>query len=277
VASTSEGGNGRPNIGLLVSDIDGTLVRPDKTIAPATIEAVTRLRDAGIHFSIISARPARGMRYPIETLRIDQPTAAFNGGTITRADGTIAMAKHLSDEAAGLALEFLDRAQVEIWVFADGKWITRDPDGEFVPRERRAVGFEPTIVPDFAGITRIDKIVGASSDHPRLAGLEGELAGLLGERAHAVRSQAYYLDVTHPEADKGHGVAALAEVMGLPVDRVAVIGDAPNDVPMFRRAALSIAMGQAFDEVKAEATYVTTTNEEDGIARAIERFILPAG
>ena len=264
-------------IGLLVSDIDGTLVRPDKTIAPSTIDAVARLRTAGIHFSIISARPARGMRYPIETLGIDQPTAAFNGGTIANPNGSIARAMQLSDDATAATLELLDRPDLEIWVFTGGNWLTRDPNGAFVPRERRAVGFEPTIVSSFAGYGQVDKIVAASTDHPMLADLEGVVSEALQGRARAVRSQPYYLDVTHPDADKGHGVAALAEVMGIGLDRVAVIGDAQNDVPMFKRAALSIAMGQSPDDVKSQANFVTTSNEEDGIARAIERYILTGG
>ena len=275
MTETGSSASGQGRIDLLVSDVDGTLVRPDKTIAPATVAAIGRLRTAGIRFSIISARPARGMRYPIETLGIDQPTAAFNGATVANADGSVAVAKHLSDPAAAEALAVLDRPGLEIWVFADDKWMTRDPDGAFVPRERRAVGFEPTIVPDFAGIGRIDKIVAASTDHARLAALEGQMSAAMEGRARAVRSQPYYLDVTHPEGDKGHGVMALAAVMGIPMERVAVIGDAQNDVPMFLRAAFSIAMGQAQDEVKAKATYVTGSNEEDGIAQAIDRFILP--
>ena len=177
----------------------------------------------------------------------------------------------ISDDATAATLSFLDRPELEIWMFTGGNWLTRDPDGAFVPRERRAVGFEPTIVPDFGGYGAVDKIVAASTNHAMLADLEGELSAALQGQARAVRSQPYYLDVTHPDADKGQGVAALAEVMGVPMDQVAVVGDAHNDVPMFHRAGLSIAMGQASDDVKAQANFVTASNEEDGLAQAIER------
>jgi Cof subfamily protein (haloacid dehalogenase superfamily) len=265
-------------IDLLICDVDGTLVRSDKTVAPATGQAVRRLRAAGIGFSAISARPARGMRYPIEVLGIDQPTAAFNGGTIVAADGTVLSARRLTDDTAAQTLALFAAQDVEIWVFADDRWLVVDPDGPFVPRERHAVGFEPVVVPDFRPLLhRVDKIVAASHDHALLARMEESTAAALAGRARAVRSQPYYLDVTDLQADKGHGVAALAEAAGVPLERVAVIGDAHNDIPMFERAGLAIAMGQAAPEVQAAARHVTTGNDADGVAHAIERFILQGG
>jgi Cof subfamily protein (haloacid dehalogenase superfamily) len=269
-------GNGA--IDLLVCDVDGTLVRSDKTVAPATERAVRRLRAAGIGFSAISARPARGMRYPIEVLDIDQPTGAFNGGTIVGPDGAILSAHRLSEATAAQTLALFTAQDVEIWVFADDQWLVVDPDGPFVPRERQAVGFEPVVLPDFGGaIHRVDKIVAASHDHALLARMEESTAAALAGQARAVRSQPYYLDVTAPQADKGHGLVALAQAAGVPLERVAVIGDGHNDVPMFERAGLAIAMGQAAPEVQAAARHVTTGNDADGVAHAIGRFILGDG
>ena len=88
------------------------------------------------------------------------------------------------------------------------------------------------------------------------------------------RSQAYYLDVTPPGADKGTFVDAMAKRLGISHDAIATIGDGGNDVAMFRKAGLSIAMGNAAPEVKQQANCVTGSNEEDGFASAIERYIL---
>ncbi|WP_276202844.1 HAD family hydrolase [Geminicoccus roseus] len=272
-SSRSDASGGRA-IDLLICDVDGTLVDSEKQVAPATARAVRRLRAAGIGFTIISARPTRGLRYPVEVLEIDQPTAAFNGGTIAGADGTIIQAHQLANEVADETLALLCRHDVEIWLFADDEWRVLDPDGPFVPRERRAVGFEPVVVPSFGQARRVDKIVAASDDHAMLQRMEGSVGAALEDRARAVRSQPYYLDVTALRADKGHGVAALAEAAGIPLERVAVIGDGHNDVAMFRRAGLSIAMGQAAEDVRAAADHVTASNDEDGVAEAIERFIL---
>ena len=92
--------------------------------------------------------------------------------------------------------------------------------------------------------------------------------------ASVARSQPYYLDVTHPLANKGAALSELAKLLGVPLAEIAVIGDGGNDVAMFERSGLSIAMGNASPEVQQAADFVTDSNEEDGFANAIERFIL---
>ena len=93
----------------------------------------------------------------------------------------------------------------------------------------------------------------------------------------AARSQPYYLDVTHPDANKGGVVAALARMLKLRPEEIATIGDMPNDVSMFEKGGLAIAMGQSSDEVKGAAHEVTTSSEDEGFANAVERFVLKAG
>ena len=92
-------------------------------------------------------------------------------------------------------------------------------------------------------------------------------------QASAVRSQSYYLDVTPPGQDKGTFVEAMAKRLGIPTDVVATIGDMQNDLAMFRESGLSVAMGNATDDVKKQASHVTGSNEEEGFAGAVE-FIL---
>lgn len=268
--------NSEPPIELLISDVDGTLVHADKTVGAATIAAVRQLRDAGAAFTIVSSRPPRGMLYPRRMLGVDQPFAAFNGGSIVNPDGSVALANRLTPAAAKIALDLLLDRRLETWVYADDQWLVLDGDGEYVPRERRTIASEPVVVKCYEPyLDRIDKIVAASSDHPYLAQIEQELAAAVAGQARAVRSQAYYIDVTALQATKAYAVAALAERIGVPLERIAVIGDADNDLPMFERAGLAIAMGQASDAVKAKAALVTDSNDDDGVAAAIQRYILP--
>ena len=96
-----------------------------------------------------------------------------------------------------------------------------------------------------------------------------------GANVSAARSQPYYLDVTHPTANKGTVIERLSRYMNVPVERIATIGDQPNDVLMFKRSGLSIAMGNASEEVQRQAMCVTTSCDEEGFANAVERFILP--
>jgi hypothetical protein len=95
-----------------------------------------------------------------------------------------------------------------------------------------------------------------------------------GSHASAARSQPYYLDVTHPKANKGEVVLAMSDLLRVPVGAIATIGDMPNDVLMFKKSGVSIAMGNASAEVQKSATYVTTSNENEGFANAMQQFVL---
>jgi hypothetical protein len=95
-----------------------------------------------------------------------------------------------------------------------------------------------------------------------------------GDHVSAAQSQPYYLDITHPQANKGEVVSYLSEHLGIPAEQFATIGDMPNDILMFARSGLSIAMGNAGPEVHRAARRVTASNEDEGFAKAIERFVL---
>jgi len=262
-------------VALLVSDVDGTLLRPDKSLAQATVEAVNRLRAAGVRFTLVSARPPRGMLPLIQALNIKVPTAAFNGGAIVGARGEVLEATRLTGRDARTTLDVLLREKVETWVFADDQWLLRDPDGEYVPLERKTLGYDGVVVEDFSPyLDRVDKIVAASSDPALLARLGQTLNARIAPHALAMQSQTYYLDITHARANKGDAVSALARQVGVPLTAVAAIGDGDNDVPMFKRAGFSIAMGQASAAVRAQARHVTGSNDQDGLAQAIDQIIL---
>lgn len=262
-------------IRLIISDIDGTLVRQDKSLSDGVISAVGRARTVGIAVSLISARPPSGMLWIAKRLELTGVLGAFNGGTIVRPDGTIVSADQIEPECAARALALLDHPAVTPWLFAGGLWYAFTTDDVYVPRERRAANIEPIIRDNFAGLlAHPDKIVGVSHDHTLLARLDVQIAAALGQAATVGRSQPYYLDITAPRANKGDGVAALAAAIGVPLANVAVLGDERNDLPMFGRAGLSIAMGQGPDTVRSAADRVTLSNEEDGVAHAIDKIIL---
>jgi len=264
--------------GLFVSDIDGTLVTPDKLLTPAALEAAAELKAVGVPFTVVSSRPPRGMARIVEALGITLPYAAYNGGAVVGADGAVLEAHHLPVAAARAALALIADRGVAPWAFADGAWLATDPDGPHVAHERMTVGFEATFVAasGFAAvIDRIDKIVAASDDHGLLDRIERELRAVLGARADVERSQTYYVDVTHPLANKGEAVKALARLTGAVLEATVVIGDMPNDIAMFRVAGFAIAMGQAPGPVKAAAAAVTDSDTADGFAKAVRAFVLP--
>ena len=262
------------HIALVVSDVDGTLVTKDKTLTDAAKSAVRRLREAGIGFTITSSRPTVGMRFLIEPLSITLPIGAFNGSSIVDPQLKPIEAHLIPAAAARRCLDVLNQFGVDIWLFTNDRWLTRNPDGEYVPHEKRAIRADPTIVADFTPyLSAACKIVGASSDAALLQRCEAAMQQAVGKEATAVRSQSYYLDVTPPGCDKGTFVEAMAKRLGISTDAVATIGDMQNDLAMFRKSGLSIAMGNATDDVKKVATRVTTSNEDEGFAGAVEMIL----
>jgi len=262
-------------ISAVVSDVDGTLVTNDKTLTTRAQTAVAELHARGIMFSIISSRPPRGVRMLLEPLAITAPLGGFDGGVIVRPDLSIISEHLLMPEVARRAVEMLSARGVDAWVFAGQDWLLRDPDGPCIGREERTVCFPPTIVADFGpALAAAGKIVGVSEDFAVLARCEQELRAALAEQASVALSQPYYLDITHLRANKGIALTQLANLLRVPLAEIAVIGDGHNDVAMFERAGLSIAMGNASAAVQRVADLVTDRNSEDGFANAIERFIL---
>jgi Cof subfamily protein (haloacid dehalogenase superfamily) len=261
-------------IALVVSDVDGTLLTKNKTLTDGAKSAVRRLHDASIGFTIVSSRPTLGMRFLIEPLAIALPVGAFNGSSIVDPQLKPIEQHLIPASAAQRTLEVLNEFGVDIWLFTNDAWLTRNPDGEYVPHEKLAIRADPTIVTDFTPyLSGACKIVGASSDAPLLQRCEVAMQKALGAQATAVRSQTYYLDVTPPGHDKGTFVQAIAKRRGIPTGAVATIGDMQNDLAMFRTSGVSIAMGNATDDVKQHATHVTRSNEDEGFAGAIEMIL----
>jgi Cof subfamily protein (haloacid dehalogenase superfamily) len=261
---------------LVIADVDGTLVTQEKVLTKRAVEAVLRLHEAGIQFSITSGRPPKGMAMLIDPLKLTQPLAAFNGGVLIKPDlKTVVDQKFLPVGVPEKVIEALEKHGLDVWLYTDTEWFVRDPNAPHVAREQWTVKFPPTVVKTFAGLLdRVAKIVGVSDDYDRVAKCEKDVQQAGGTHISAARSQPYYLDVTHPRANKGEVVLSLSRLLNIPPKEIATMGDMPNDVLMFKQSGMSIAMGNASAEVQAAATNVTSTNEEEGFANAIEKYIL---
>lgn len=260
----------------VISDVDGTLVTSrDKRLTERAAATVTALRKRGILFTIISSRPPGGLRKLLEPLAINTPMGCFNGGKLVGPDLKIITEHLLSAEVARRAVDMLDKFGVQAWVFSGRDWLVHKLDAPYVAHEELTLGFPPKKVEDFGhALDTAVKIVGVSQDFALLARCEAEGRTLLAGQASVARSQQYYLDMTDPIANKGAALTEIAALLAVPLEEVAVIGDGGNDVPMFKLGGLSIAMGNAIPDVQAQADLVTETNDNEGFAKAIERFIL---
>ena len=275
MTAVAGGGKWPGKISLLLSDVDGTLVTRQKALTPRTVAAVKKLGEAGIAFTITSSRPPRGIAHLIEPLNLQLPIGGFNGGGLMQPDGSVAEALMLSPDAAHEAFRITLKHGLDPWVYTMTEWYVRDLDAPHVAREASNITFPPHVVTDFEdALNNCGKIVAVGDDPVAVLACNAELDRVLKDQASATRSQSYFIDITHPDANKGMMVETMARLLSIPTSEIATIGDMANDVLMFRKSGLSIAMGNAAPEVREQAMLSTDTNEEDGFAKAVERYLL---
>lgn len=258
---------------LVVSDVDGTLITPQHEITNRARRAVTKLKERGVQFTLASSRPPRGLESLVEIFDITLPFAPFNGAQIVSPDGTV-IAKQIIPVPLIEGVQDLCAAfHLNLWVYQDLLWFASRRD-ELVEREEATAGFR----------AEIDQHLEQHfEDCPKLTvvGLpevveqcRQRLLEQLGSDLEATRSKPRFLDITIKSANKGGVITNLSRILHIPVEQIAAIGDGPNDIGMFAHAGLSIAMGNGSAAVKKAAQHVTTSNEEEGFANGMERFVL---
>ena len=262
-------------ISLLLSDVDGTLVTTEKVLTGRARNAVLRLHEKNIGFAITSGRPPRGMRMFVDPLGLAQPIAGFNGGVYVEPDLRLLESHVLSAEVAKRAVECALQHGLDAWLYTGDDWFVRDPKAPHVDREMRTVAFPPQVVDGFDSFyATAVKVVGISDDFDRMQATNDALQRALGRAASVALSQPYYVDITNPVANKAAVVRYHAGRLKIPPEEIATIGDMPNDVLMFRDSGFSIAMGNASDDVKKQASAVTDSCNDEGFAKAVERYLL---
>jgi Cof subfamily protein (haloacid dehalogenase superfamily) len=263
-------------VAAVLADVDGTLVNKAKVLTPRALDAIASLHDRGVLFAITSGRPPRGLRMLVEPLGMHGPMAAFNGGIIVQPDMTIVDERTIPADIAASVIDTLKDQGLYPWIYRGADWYVTDPRAPHAARESRTVQFHPTVVPSYDDLLdHVVKIVGVSDDYDLVARAESAAQQEFGTTVSAARSQMYYLDVTHPTANKGVVVERLSNYYDIPLSQIVTLGDQLNDVLMFERSGMSVAMGNANAEVQQSATFVTASNEDEGFAKAVEQFILP--
>jgi len=263
------------DIRLLLADVDGALVTQDKVLTDRAAAAVRALHERGISLAITSGRPPRGMTMLIEPLQLKTPIGAFNGGMFVKPDLTVIDQRTIPDDIVPQVIETMRKGELDVWLYRGTDWFVQKKDAPHVDREAWTVKFPPKVVESYDDImTDIVKIVGVSDDLDAVARCEAAAQKQFGEKVSAARSQPYYLDVTHPDANKGGVARRLEQFLDIPLKNMATIGDQMNDTLMFKVTGMSIAMGNASDEVKKLADYSTASNQDEGFAKAVEKYIL---
>src|SRR5512146_1861339 len=138
------------NIRLVIADVDGTLVTQEKVLTARAMEAVRRLKKAGIAFSITSGRPPLGMKMLVNPLGLTEPIAAFNGGVFVHPDLSVMTQSFVPTDTAARVIEAIEHHGLDCWVYTDRHWLVRDTNAPHVAREQWTVKFPPTVVPEFS-------------------------------------------------------------------------------------------------------------------------------
>jgi len=261
----------RRPIRLVVLDLDGTTLNPDHDLNPATIDAVNRVTDRGVIVVLASGRLSHSILPFAQRLGLGGVHIGLNGGVAFDADSTFRHQHLLSLDQLTFTHRLLEAEGLFPMVFGtQGLWASRRaPEMQFL-----AAGGEPDARPyDLAHLEAIEcpaKVIVVLPPGPR----DEALAALAEPRVHVVRSGPKFLEFMPPGVSKGAALTEYLADLGIERDEVMAVGDSENDESLFEAAGFSVAMGNAVDALKARANALTATNAEDGVARALHRWIL---
>lgn len=266
---------------LIALDLDGTLLTDDLRITERSREAIRRARERGAAVLLASARPPRSMRRYHRDLGLDTPVVAYNGALVWDvAAGTSLLHKPLVPDAARALVAFLRRRDpaLNISLECGDRWYIDDLTEEV----RRAI--EQYEVDPPHGVGCLEQVLADEAEaiskvlfRGNLKTAQELLAALppdLPERLHITTSGEWFCEVMAAGATKAAAIEWTAAYLGRASGGVLAIGDSPNDIPMLQAATLGVAMGNAAPMVIEAADVITSTNNEDGVAVAIERYLL---
>ena len=263
---------------LLVLDLDGTLTNNQKEVTEHTLQTLIDAQKRGIRIALASGRPTYGIAPIANQLKMDEfggYILSYNGGEIIEWKTKKMMYENVLDpDVLPYLYECADKNQFAILSY-DGPYIlTEHPDDEYVQKEAFLNKMQAKKVAHF--LDSIDFPVAKClivGDATRLAELEKEMYEHLKDRMEVYRSEAYFLELVPKGIDKARSLAVLLKEIGLTREEMIAVGDGFNDLSMIQFAGLGVAMANAKDVVKEAADYITLSNEEDGVAAVVEKFM----
>ncbi len=264
---------------LIALDLDGTLNNDRKQITPRTLAALMEVQRRGVRLALASARPSPGLFKERDILQMQNfggILMSYNGGRITdAASGQVLFETAMDLQQAKQVLHRLEALPVTP-ILDDGKqFFVTDTNGYKVAYECENNHMTCRQVDDLAGFLDFSPVKILMSVLPeQLKEVRERIAANLPEELSVVQTAPFYLEVIPSTINKGQGIRDICRVLGIHSSDVIAFGDAENDIPMLRQAGIGVAMGNAADAVKAAADYITGSNNEDGIAAALEKLLM---
>lgn len=264
---------------IMVLDLDGTLTNRDKVITPRTKEALMEMQKMGRRVVLASGRPTKGIRHlakELELARYGGCILSFNGGMIIDcATGETLFSRLLPVESNRRIVELAMEHRVDILTYEGEEIISNNRENEYAQAESRINSMEIRQVENMAEYVdfAVPKYI-MLDDGDYLATVEPKVKAALGKNFSVYRSEPYFLEILPRGIDKAQSLERLLEVLGLTREAMIACGDGYNDLSMIQYAGLGVAMANAVPPVLEAADFVTKSNNEDGIAHVIEKFIL---
>jgi len=263
---------------LIAMDLDGTLNNDEKRITDETRRVLMQAQESGIRLALASARPSPGLFRERDVLRMQDYKGilmSYNGGRIVdAADGSVLFETSMDMETTRQVLRALEKLPVTP-ILDDGKqFYVTDAGAYKVDYECRNNGMVCSEVENLADFLHFAPIKILMSVQPEeIEQVQAQIAALLPGELTVVQTAAFYLEVIPRCINKGQGIEDICRVLQISTDQVIAFGDAENDIPMLRKAGVGVAMGNAKPDVKAAADMVTLSNNEDGIAHALNKLL----
>ena len=259
------------------ADMDGTLLNDKNEITPYTIETIRQAAAQGLIFSICTGRPIQGVERYQKQLGIQGPVITYNGAMILdSADGHVLYKQELKADDARLILEAGLNYDTTMCIWSDNK-LYGNKLNDRIQEYSQATKVAPLLMPSIGelltqGITKIlwyDEV-------SQIQQIEKELRSAAHfQNVTFCTSKPFYLEFFNSKVSKAAAIDRIGELYGFSPAETIAIGDGFNDLPMIRYAALGAAMSNAPDGVKQYADYITArTNNEDGVAEVLEKFVL---
>lgn len=256
-------------------DIDGTLLDSKGNLTEATRKAITAGVEKGLIFTISTGRPIQGVEYLNRLLNLDLPYITYNGAmVITGKSKEILYEQKLSSEDATRIVRLGEKYGTTIVIWADNKLFATELN-ERVQKYKEISGVEPTVVKDLQqladhGVTKIlwyDEI-------DKIDRYQSEVGKYVGENVNFHTSRPMFLEFVDKKASKAIAMEKLGEHFGIKRSEMIAVGDGYNDLSMIEYAGLGVAMANAKDAIKEKADFITLSNDEDGVAHVINKFVL---
>ena len=263
---------------LIAMDLDGTLTNDQKVITEKTKAALMAAQSERIRLALASARPSPGLFRERDALRLQDHQGilmSYNGGRIVdAATGKVLFETSMDLEETKAVLRKLEDLPVTPILDNGVQFYVTDKNGfkvDYECRNNNMVCSEVENLADFLSFAPIKILM--SVDPAIIGAVQNQIAGMLPDSLTVVQTAAFYLEVIPKVINKGQGIQDICDVLGISPAQVIAFGDAENDIPMLKAAGVGVAMGNATEAVKAAADMVTCTNNEDGIAYALEKLL----